>query len=67
MHGVGISEPVVAGNFFTVSMALDMTFEGRSRVTMDELCVYEVDDGRIVTEQFFYSPGGPITTTQESA
>ncbi len=62
-----ISEPVVAGNFFTVSMALAMTFEGRGRVTMDELPVFEVDDGRIVTEQFFYSLDGPITTTQESA
>jgi len=44
-----------------------MTFEGRGRVTMDELRVFEVDDGRIVTEQFFYSLDGPITTTQESA
>ncbi len=55
MHGIVISEPVVAGNFFTVSMALDTTFKGRGRVTMEELCVYEVDDGKIVTEQFFYS------------
>jgi hypothetical protein len=22
---------------------------------MEELCVYEVDDGKIITEQFFYS------------
>lgn len=57
----------MVGNFFTVSMALAMTFEGRGRVTMDELRVFEVDDGRIVTEQFFYSLDGPITTTQESA
>lgn len=55
MHGIVISEPVVAGNFFTVSMALDATFKGRGRATMEELCVYEVDDGKIVTEQFFYS------------
>ncbi len=55
MHGVVISEPVVAGNFFTVSMALDTTFKGRGRVNMEELCVYEVEDGKIITEQFFYS------------
>jgi hypothetical protein len=24
---------------------------------MDELCVYEVKDGRIVTSQFFYNMG----------
>ena len=54
MHGITISEPVVAGNFFTVSMTLDATFSGRGRVTMEELCVYEVEDGKIITEQFFY-------------
>lgn len=57
MHRIIISEPVVAGNFFTVSMVLDTTFEGRGRVNMEELCVYEVDDGLIVSEQFFYSVG----------
>ena len=36
-------------------MALDVTLEGRGRVTMEELCMYEVDDGKIVAEQFFYS------------
>jgi len=54
-HGSSISEPVVAGNFFTVSMALDVTFNGRGRVNMEEICVFEVDDGKIITEQFFYS------------
>jgi len=55
MHGIVIGEPVVAGNFFTVSMALDRTFKGRGRVNMEELCVYEIDEGKIVCEQFFYS------------
>ena len=45
----------MAGNYFTVSMVLDATFKGRGRVNMEELCVYEVDDGKIITEQFFYS------------
>jgi hypothetical protein len=55
IHGIVISEPVVAGNFFTVSMALDTTFKGRGRVNMEEICVYEVDGGKIISEQFFYS------------
>jgi hypothetical protein len=55
MHGIVISDPIVAGTFFTVSMALDITFKGQGRVTMEEICVYEVDGGKIVTEQFFYS------------
>jgi hypothetical protein len=55
MHGIVVSEPVVAGNFFTVSMAIDTTFKERGRVNMEELCVYEVDNGKIVSEQFFYT------------
>ena len=55
LHSVVISEPIVAGNFFTVSMTLDTTFKERGRSLMEELCVYEVDDGKIITEQFFYS------------
>lgn len=55
MHGIVISEPVVAGNFFTVSMTLDVSFHGAGRTTMEELCVYEVDDGKVISEQFFYT------------
>lgn len=54
-HGVVVSEPLVAGDHFTVSMALDTTMKGRGRLTMEELCVYEVEDGKIISEQFFYS------------
>ncbi len=55
MHGIAVSEPIVAGSFFTVSMAIDATFKGRGRVSMEEICVYEVEDGKIVCEQFFYN------------
>ena len=55
IHGIVVSEPIVAGNFFTVSMELDTTMKGRGRVRMEELCVYEVDDGKIISEQFFYT------------
>jgi ketosteroid isomerase-like protein len=55
VHGIVVSEPIVAGSFFTVAMALDTTMKGRGRVSMEELCVYEVDDGKIISEQFFYN------------
>ena len=54
-HSVVVSEPIVAGAFFTVSMALDTTMKGRGRVTMEELCVYQVESGKIASEQFFYT------------
>lgn len=53
-HGGGCSEPLVAGNHFTVTMWNDSTMKGRGRHKMEEVCVYEVQDGKIVKEQFFY-------------
>lgn len=52
MHALAVSEPLVAGHSFACTMALDVTFKGQPRMQMAELCVYEVKDGRIVSEQF---------------
>jgi SnoaL-like protein len=54
MHGGYCSKPVVGGNFFSVAMGMDATYKGMGRMKMDEICVYEVKDGKIVKEQFFY-------------
>jgi len=52
-HGVKVSEPLVTGNSFAVTMAMDITMKGQGRMNMTELCVYNVKDGKIVSEQFF--------------
>lgn len=54
-HASSVGEPIVAGNHICMTMMVDATFKGRGRSKMDELCVYEVQDGKIVKEQFFYS------------
>ena len=56
MHGMEVSDPIVAESFFSCRMAMDVTFKGAPRMTMEEVCVYEVRDGKIVTEQFFFTP-----------
>lgn len=53
-HSATISEPIVAGNSFAITWALDATFKGRGRMTIQEVCVYQVKDGKIILEQFFY-------------
>ncbi|WP_396156848.1 SnoaL-like domain-containing protein [Flavobacterium sp.] len=53
-HNAEISEPLVAGNTFAITYLLDATFKGRGRMTMEEVCVYQVKDGKIILEQFFY-------------
>jgi hypothetical protein len=54
MHGGYSTDPVVAGNHFAVAMGLDATMKGMGRTKMDEIAVYEVKDGKIIKEQFFY-------------
>lgn len=55
MHDGYSTDPVVAGNFFSVAMGLDATMKGMGRMRMDEIAVYEVKDGKIVKEQFFFN------------
>ena len=54
MHGGWCSEPVVGGTFFSVAMGMDATMKGMGRMKMDEIAVYEVKDGKIIKEQFFF-------------
>ncbi len=56
MHGAEISDPIVASDFFSVTMSMDLTMKGMPRFTMEEVCVYGVKDGKINFEQFFFTP-----------
>ncbi len=54
IHSGSVGDAQVSGNWFSVPMSMDLTFKGRGRMAMDELCVYQVQGGKIVREQFFY-------------
>ena len=54
MHGGYTTAPVVGGRYFSVGMGMDCTMKGMGRQKMDEIALYEVKDGKIVKEQFFY-------------
>lgn len=53
-HGGYCNKPQVAGRYFTCTMGADVTMKGQGRVKLDEVAVYEVKNGRIVKEQFFF-------------
>ena len=53
-HDGSFSDPLVMGRHFSVSMMLDATMAGGGRQKLEEICLYEVNDGKIVKEQFFY-------------
>jgi hypothetical protein len=54
IHSQYCSEPLVAGNFFSVVLKRDVTFKNRPRMSLEEICVFQVREGKIVLEQFFY-------------
>ncbi len=54
IHSQYCSEPTVAGNFFSVALKRDVTFKNRPRMNLEEICLFQVTEGKIVLEQFFY-------------
>ena len=54
VHSLRTTAPVVAGNHFVVGREKDITVRPHGRIVINEIMLYEVKDGRIVLEQFFY-------------
>jgi hypothetical protein len=53
-HGASTTEAVAGGNHFAAGRHVDITLHGFGRIQMNEIMLYEVSDGKIVMEQFFY-------------
>ncbi len=53
-HGMEIEGPLVAGDYFSCVMKMDITMKGRERSKDEEICIYKVKDGKIVSESFIY-------------
>jgi hypothetical protein len=52
-HGGEISEPLVAGKYFSIMWKMEVTMQGK-RQWMEEICVYKVEDSKVTYEEFFY-------------
>jgi hypothetical protein len=53
-HGTYTTQPVIGGNHFAVGRGVDLTVKGFGQVKIDQIMLYEVKDGQIISEQFFY-------------
>jgi hypothetical protein len=53
-HGGYTSVPVVGGDYFAVGRWVDISVRDLGRIEMNQLMLYEVKNGQIVLEQFFY-------------
>jgi hypothetical protein len=53
LHRVEISDPLIAEDAIAYKLTMDITMKGQPRATWQEICVYKVKDGKIISEQFF--------------
>jgi len=55
VHHIEVSEPLVAGSQFAVKFTMDMTCkQTNQRNTIEEIGLYQVENGKIVKAQFLY-------------
>lgn len=54
VHKMHTSAPLVSAHHFVVERRMDITVQPHGRIQINELMLYEVRDGQIVLEQFFY-------------
>jgi ketosteroid isomerase-like protein len=56
IHSIAVEGPLAAGSHFSVVYKLDATFKPQGRrFQMEEIGVYQVADGKIVREEYFYT------------
>jgi len=53
VNRVKVSEPIFAGSYFSVILSISFTAADQSKKIVEELCVYKVENGKIVSQQFF--------------
>ncbi len=56
VHALEISDVTVAGDFISLKMKNDVEMQGIGRQQSEELVMYHVHKGKIISEQFYYNP-----------
>lgn len=54
VHSGYVTDPIVAGRYISFGMGMDAINKKGIRIKLDEIAVYEVREGKIIKEQFFY-------------
>ena len=53
-YGDTLTDPYIAGDYFSIGWTSDLQMKGQERQTNHEICLYKVKDGKIISEEFFY-------------
>jgi hypothetical protein len=54
LFSIQVSEPLTTHNAIAFIIDMDLKMKGQERMRSVELCVYEIKNGKIVSEQFFF-------------
>ncbi len=54
VHQVSTTPLIVAASHFAVGRIMDITVQGHGRICINQVMLYQVENGQIVLEQFFY-------------
>ena len=54
LHNASTGKPITGSNHFAVARSFDITVKDYGRVTIDQIMMYEVRNGQIISERFFY-------------
>ncbi len=58
VHSAKVHGPFVGNSGFSVVFDMDVTEKAKNqRMQMEEVAVYDVEDGKIVREEFYYNGG----------
>ena len=52
-RNISYSPALIAGSYFSVILKLEIEFKKVGKMDFEEVCVYQVRNGKIVFEQFF--------------
>jgi len=53
IHKITLSEPVIAGSYFTLSLKMSFEVQNQGHMEVEEICLYKVKNGKIISQQFF--------------
>jgi len=53
INKITLSDPIIAGSYFTLSLKMSFEVEGQGHMEVDEICLYKVKNGKIISQQFF--------------
>jgi hypothetical protein len=53
IHDIKVADAIFAGSYFSVVLSMHFTVKGQESKMLEEICVYKVENGKIVSQQFF--------------